>query len=216
MYGGMCHGSYAFSLTRVISVLQSARISVRLGHLENASLITLARDFLADEFLTTDCTHLMFIDSDIGFRAEDIVSMVAADKDIILGSYARKGIDWERVAAAAKQGVLAQELHRYAGVSVVTTLDGAGITGVAPVEVAGGGMGFTLIKREVFHGLASKVRDYDELGRYRMKHFFASIVEGGRMLGEDEYFYKLARDNGYRVWAAPWVELTHTGSYKFT
>ena len=36
------------------------------------------------------------------------------------------------------------------------------------------------------------------------------------LLSEDYHFCKLARDNGYKVWAAPWVVLSHIGTYLFT
>jgi hypothetical protein len=48
--------------------------------------------------------------------------------------------------------------------------------------------------------------------------FFDTSIDpdNGVLLSEDFHFCKLARDNGYEVWAAPWVTLTHAGSYLFT
>lgn len=230
MYGGMCHGDFATSLFRVATVLGNAQIQVILSTRANAPMVTQVRDDLAYDFLDhPECTHLMFIDSDVGFQAEDIVSMIAADKDVIMGLYPRKMIDWGQVAEAVKRGVPPQELHRHTGIFMSNTPDGTDITkatkpGQKPIEITGGGMGFTLIKREVMEGLASKVLDYDAahvmIGRVptkpRMKQFFASPVHNGYLLSEDGYFCAVARENGYRIWAAPWVELTHTGTYQFT
>lgn len=218
MYGGLCHGSYAASLMRVTPVFMNARVPFQFAYRMNESLVTRARDSLAADFMQTECTHLMFIDSDIGFQAEDILTMIAADKDIICGVYPRKEINWEQVADAVNRGVPPQELDKYAAVFVVDTLDGADFTEAnEPLEVIRGGCGFMLIKREVLEGLADKVPAYDSGDKMCRQYFDTSIDpdSGNWLLSEDYHFCKLARDNGYQVWAAPRVELTHTGSYQW-
>lgn len=52
-------------------------IEIKFYYLFNESLITRARNYCADEFMRSDCTHLMFIDSDIGFNANDVIAMLA-------------------------------------------------------------------------------------------------------------------------------------------
>ncbi len=228
MYGGVCHGSYAASLLRVTPIFMNAKVGFQFTYKMNESLVTRARDSLAYTFMQTDCTHLMFVDSDIGFAAEDILSMVDADKDIICGLYPRKEINWRRVAAAVNRGVPPEDLDKYAALFVVNTLDGqptgadtVDAAATAPVEVVNAGCGFMLIKREVLDGLAGKVPEYigDNTGAPLVfRQFFDTGIDPDPDVGlmsEDYYFCKLARDNGYRVWAAPWVELTHTGSYQW-
>ena len=125
MYGGMCHGSYAGSMFQLGTLCMNAGVSLQYAQLMNESLITRARDSLAHDFLLTECTHLMFVDSDIGFEAEDVLTMLATDKDIVCGLYPRKEIDWINVAAAARRGVAPDELHQHTGALVVNTLDWA-------------------------------------------------------------------------------------------
>ena len=49
-----------------------------------SSLVTQGRNLCVSQFLTTeDATHLLFIDSDIGFEAQSIYEMLARDKEII-------------------------------------------------------------------------------------------------------------------------------------
>ena len=51
-----------------------------------------------------------------------------------------------------------------------------------------------------------------------IKEFYACSIDeesGNRMLSEDYHFCKLARKNGYKIYAAPWVHLSHTGTYIF-
>ncbi|WIM87241.1 hypothetical protein PT015_20680 [Candidatus Mycobacterium wuenschmannii] len=218
MYGGLCHGSYAGSMFQLATLSMTAGLSLQYAHLMNESLITRARDSLAQDFLQTDCTHLMFIDSDIGFDAGDVLTLLAADKDIVCGLYPRKEINWARVAAAARDGVAPDELYQHTGSLVANTLAGPKVDGGEDfLEVANAGTGFMLIKRAVLEGLIDKVPAY-RAGDAVLHQFFGTSIdpESGAGLSEDFHFCKLARANGYRVWVAPNVALTHTGSYQFS
>lgn len=231
MYGGLCNGQYAVGLLRAVSVFSQAKIQMQYAYMMNESLITRARNSLAYDFLSTDCTHMMFIDADIGFDPNDIIPMIEADKDIICGIYPKKEIDWVQVEQAVKAGVPAHELHKYTGAFVVNLVGGAtsqeGVTG-EPMQIENGGTGFMVIKREVFEGLINKVPVYindmylaiDQERKARVIHeFFATSIDpnsGNRLLSEDYHFCKIARENGFTVWAAPWARLVHTGSYNFS
>ena len=92
MYGGMCHGVYAQSILSMPGILQQNEIDVVFSFMFNESLIQRARNLLAANFMKTDCTHLMFIDSDIRFNPADVVKMVQADKEVICGIYPKKEI----------------------------------------------------------------------------------------------------------------------------
>src|SRR6056300_948863 len=77
MYGGQCAGIYTKSSTDLASLSLKYGVDCRFYYLFNESLITRARNYLADEFMRSDCTHLMFIDSDIGFDPTDVLAMMA-------------------------------------------------------------------------------------------------------------------------------------------
>ena len=227
MYGGLCNGQYASGLLQSVAVFSKAGIAMQYAYMMNESLITRARNSLAYDFLETDCTHLMFIDADIGFNPGDIPKMVDSDKDIICGLYPKKEINWPRIEKAVKDGYITQDLHKFVGSFVVNAV-GETVQGNVndPIEITNGGTGFMLIKREVFEGLADKVPFYlndmflstDNMAlRKEIKEFFATSIEPDtkRLLSEDYHFCKIAREAGYKVYAAPWAELTHCGSYNF-
>lgn len=226
MYGGQCHGAYAASMLRVTPIFMNAQMPFQYAFTVNESLVSRARDSLAYDFLQTECTHLMFVDSDIEFKAEDILSMVDADKDVVCGIYPRKEINWGRVSEAVVDCVAPEDLHEHTGLFVVNTLNGPiEHVGDRPVEIVNAGAGFMLIKREVFDGLAQYVPTYmsplrvgENSPRKVFNQFFDTSIDPGSgvLLSEDFHFCKLARDHGYKVWAAPWVTLTHAGSYLFT
>ena len=230
MYGGLCNGTYTVGLLSAVGVFSRYGIGMQYAHMMNESLITRARNSLAKDFLASECSHLMFIDADIGFNPADIVPMIHADKDIVCGLYPKKEINWIDVSKAVKAGVSPQELHNYTGAFVVNTIGGTEtLEGnmYTPLEIANGGTGFMLIKREVFDGLIGKVPTYkndmftaieDQSNPEVINEFFATSIDassGNRLLSEDYHFCKIAREAGFKVWAAPWAHLSHTGTYIF-
>ena len=86
-------------------------VAITLKILSQESLIPRGRNTLVAEFLgRSELTHLLFIDADIGFDPMGILRMLAFDKPLIGGAYAKKGIDWQRVRAAALAGQSAEHL----------------------------------------------------------------------------------------------------------
>jgi hypothetical protein len=221
MYGGMCLGEYTRSMLNVSPVLGAAKIQHAAAFVYNDSLITSARNKLATLFMNTDNTHLLFIDADIAFDANDIVSMVIANKDVIAGVYPKKRLNWARVEMAVKAGVPTDRLEDYAGDLVIRLTEDElerEVKVTDPVEVWGAGTGFMLIKREVFESLYNKIDHYeDEDGSPLHEYFFLKKDQKlNKQLTEDYAFCALCRENGIKIHAAPWVRLSHTGTYTFT
>jgi hypothetical protein len=102
MYGGMAHGLYIKSCLDLQTTFNQYGIETKFSFLFNESLITRARNYLVDEFLRSDYTHMMFIDSDIHFSPKDVIALLALDKDVIGGPYPKKSINWGNVAHAAR------------------------------------------------------------------------------------------------------------------
>lgn len=230
MYGGLCTGGYTAGLINTVGTFSQNRIQMYYAYMMNESLITRARNSLAYDFLQSDATHLMFIDADITFNPEDIVRMVQADKDIICGLYPKKEINWRTVSEAVKAGVDYKDLHDYTGSFVVNLVGGATEQQgnlYDPMLIENGGTGFMLIKREVFETLKPVVPKYTNdmiqvIDKNPQKkiidEFFATSIdeETNRLLSEDYHFCKIARKIGYEVYAAPWAQLTHSGTYNFS
>ena len=103
MYGGQCNGLYMKACLDLQGICAQYGIDVRFSFLFNESLITRARNYLVDEFLRSDCSHLLFIDSDIHFNPQDVLALMAIDKDVIGGPYPKKSINWRNVFASSKR-----------------------------------------------------------------------------------------------------------------
>ena len=223
MYGGMCTGHYVEGLLKTTAKMRAANIPVFWAQIMNESLIPRARNELARVFLEGNCDYFMFIDADIGFGGDDVMRLLAADKDVVCGLYPKKEVNWDQVRKAAKEGK--EDIQDYGGSFVVNFIGSqdAETDADGVVEVRHGGTGFMLIKREVFESLKPFVATYhndvlDTAGTFKpdlMHEFFPVMVEDSRLLSEDFAFCTIARKQGYNIYAAPWVRLGHYGSYLF-
>lgn len=236
MYGGMCGGEYTKSSTELASLGANYKMDIRFHYLFNESLIPRARNYLVDEFLRSECTHLLFIDADIGFDANDAIALAViadpeSDKHIVCAPYPKKCIAWEKIKRAVDKGFAdkdASVLEKYVGDYVFNPAEGS--TSIAldePVEVLEGGTGFMMIQREA---LLKYAEHYPELA-YRPDHvrsehfdgsreitaFFDTVIcpDTKRYLSEDYMFCQWARKMGLKVWLCPWMRLRHMGSYVF-
>jgi hypothetical protein len=229
MYGGQCYGYFTQSVLQLNNYFRDHNVSSMFSFMFNESLITRARNALTNAFLKTDCTHLFFIDSDIGFNPPDVIRMIEADKEVIGGIYPKKEINWSSVKRAMDNGVEFKDLKHHTGSFVVNLVGYAGEVTVPvnePCEIYNAGTGFLLIKREVFEKLSPLVPTYKNdvhdlgntmAGQEEIKEFFATSIEPEteRLLSEDYHFCYIWRKAGGKVYAAPWATLTHNGTYSF-
>lgn len=236
MYGGQCSGLYTKSTNDLAMSAARYGIDVKFYYLFNESLITRARNYCVDEFLRSDYTHLIFIDSDIGFNFKDVYTLLhmcdsADEYGIITGAYPKKTIAWEKIKLAVDKGFADSnpfQLEHFVGDYVFNPDENVTSFRIdEPVKIREGGTGFMMIHREVFEKYA---KAYPELSyipdHVRTEHFdgsreitafFDCVIdpESKRYLSEDYMFSHYARAAGINVWLCPWIQLKHTGSYTF-
>ena len=220
-YGGQMCTEYTQSLLALKEACMQYGIKMTCIFLGNESLIQRGRNTIAHHFLQMeDATHLMFIDADQRFRANDIALMIKADKGIIGGPVPMKGIDWNRV----RQGAVLNHpnLAALTGIFHLNKLDGHDMVSPdQPFQVEHIGTGFMLIRRDVFEDLKPHTQTYTNGGASiapddEVHDFFRVQVEDGKLLSEDYHFCHEYRKHGGTVWAAPWCELGHFGAYCFS
>jgi len=236
MYGGQCGGQYTRAIIELQKICSEYEIQTEFFFLFNESLITRARNYCADEFMRSDYTHLMFIDSDIGFNPHDVLALAAiadpeSDKDIVCGPYPKKVISWEKIKRAVDKGFAdenPQKLANFVGDFVFNPADDRPeIPLNEPVEVLEGGTGFMMIQRKAFENYAKAypefsykpdhVRSDNFDGTREIMAYFDCVIcpDSKRYLSEDYMFCQWARKADIKVWMAPWMQLNHTGSYQF-
>lgn len=185
MYGGMCYGTYTKSTNDLAMFCVKQNIELRFFYLFNESLITRARNYIADEFMRSGFTHLMFIDSDISFDVESVISLLAisepqSDKEIVCGPYSKKTIAWEKIVMAVNKGYgdgNPNDLQKYIGDYVFNPVEGTKEIPIGePVEVLESGTGFMMIQRSAFEKFADK---YPEM-MYKPDHVRTEHFDGER------------------------------------
>jgi len=236
MYGGQCAGMFTRSVADLTSLCTQYGIQLQLYFLFNESLITRARNYCADEFMRSNATHLMFIDSDIGFNPNDVIALLALQDDsspydVIGGPYPKKCISWEKIKLAVDKGVADEDpnrLEKYVGDYVFNPKSNQGQIPIGePVEVSEIGTGFMMIRRrtfekyqEAFPQLSYKpdhVRTEHFDGSREIMAYFDCIIdpESKRYLSEDYMFCYNVQKMGGQVWFCPWMQLQHVGTYIF-
>lgn len=236
MYGGQCTGMFARSVADLSAICTQYGIPLQLYFLFNESLITRARNYCADEFMRSGATHLMFIDSDIGFNPNDVIALLAIQDDaspydVIGGPYPKKCISWEKIKLAVDKGVAddnPNNLEKFVGDYVFNPKSGqAQIPIGEPVEVSEIGTGFMMIRRRTFEKYAEAFPELSyKPDHVRTEHFdgsreimayFDCIIDpvSKRYLSEDYMFCYNVQKMGLQVWFCPWMQLQHVGTYIF-
>lgn len=241
MYGGQCHGMYTKSTADLAKMSQAYEIDIKFFYLFNESLITRARNYCVDEFMRSDYTHLMFIDSDIGFDPNDVITLAALSdqdepddskrRDILCGPYPKKTIAWEKIKRAVDKGFADENpgnLEKFVGDYVFNpNTSSTELRLDEPVSVLEGGTGFMMITKQAFQKFNDAYPDYSYLPDHvRTKHFdgtreimmyFQALIdpESKRYLSEDYMFCQWMQKIGVETYMCPWMKLLHTGSYTF-
>lgn len=199
---------YRISISASISMMRLAALcmkeGVALGHhpLCGSSIITMARNMLADLFLKSDATDLLFLDSDINFNADDVLRLLALTTDhaIVAGVPRRRGDDKAYLAK------FEQEQGNY----IVNEL---GILKANHVATA-----FMMVQRKVFETMREA---HPEWKHYNGKldrdiyAFFDFAVSPEGYKGEDFLFCERARTLGFEIWVDPSIKLGHMGIMEF-
>lgn len=129
--------------------------------------IAKARERIRREFLTGDYSHLLFLDSDIGFPAETLEILLAYDADIVTHRYPGKFKIARKIKATKFQlGEPVCELDGKGGLSVLT------------------GLGCSLIKRRVLEKIdfIEDLEEENDLGedilfRYKVRKNGFTIID---------------------------------------
>lgn len=210
-YGYKCFTPFVSSLLKLQKLVDhTENIDIHVHFIPQESLITRARNSLVSYFLKSDCTHLMFIDADIEFHAEDVLSLLNHDKDIIVGAYPHKSL-------VKKEGLSDQACFDYA----VNMLKKDVRVENGVMEVQYGATGFMMIKRDVLEKMiahypetkyVNDIKLRDEFGEERYALFDCIIdPDSKRYLSEDYTFCKRWTDMGGKIHVDIMVNLSHFG-----
>ncbi len=100
----------------------------------------------------SDLSHLLYVDSDIGFDGADILRMFVEQQEVVLGPYPAKHINWHGIVETARQNPdlpaheialrMADYSTNFYGLDDRTTFTANGLN-----EIHAGGAGLMMIAR---------------------------------------------------------------------
>lgn len=216
MFGVPCFGG-ALSAATLHGLLAAQRALLRAGigfdcaTTTNESLVTRARNSIVAHFLVSECSHLFFVDADIGFGADSVLRILAHDRPVMGGLYRLKrpeavvwAAEWER----GPDGAIPTDPR----------------TGAA--RVLSIGTGFLCLRRDALERMTAA---YPELRyvphgappRAAWEGQCYALFEAGvdpatrRYVGEDYMFCARWRSLGGEIWCDPAILLDHHGQARF-
>ncbi len=226
-YGGLASTEYLTSML----TLSKTDLVFDLMTIANESLVSRARNACVATFLgEPSYTHLMFIDSDIGFEPTEIGRLLAKESPVVAGIYPKKKRNWAK--AARLGGANGDELQHNSLDYVVNVLEEQeslphehfdALVTDGYMRVAYAGTGFMLIQRAVFDQLREAfpedqyLNDGDGYDDGRLSgnfwNFFSAMPhpKSKRFLSEDFGFCYKWRQCGGEIWVNAISRLTHVG-----
>lgn len=217
-YDGSVRKEYMRAIMVLTDYFRQAGIEWDL-RLENGTLLHVMRSVMASSAMMDEATtHLLFVDTDMGFSVNAVKKLIAAKRDVIGCAYPYRTIPLHeevRDAGRPLRQVLSEMVPyavRLSPASEVTVRRGI-------CEVQAIGTGLLLISTEALRTMSGKVGRYRNHFPYDQWHkhdeylgFFDPVVLDGRHLGEDYSFcHRWTHDCGGRIHAVVDEEIMHMG-----
>lgn len=223
-YGCQMSVIYLGCLMALHTACAQRGVKCMIDFIGNESLVERARNIMVARFLKSDATHLLFIDADIGFRPENVLRLLDADKDVATGVYSKKSIDWGNVRTKLreKSSEPVYQMGLDFNINIASERE--------PIEngfarVLDSATGFMLIKRHVLERMSEHYKD--ELGCVNdiqgqdvtnYVALFACMIDpvSKRFLSEDFSFCRRYQALGGHIWADIAMPLAHIGNHVFS
>ncbi len=196
-YSGTVHAQFAISLAETYCSLARNGIESDIRINCSGSLLVAERNRLITAFLESDSTHMLCIDSDLGWPYQAVLALLSHDLDFVAGVYPtrRENYFLFRPVFNEDKSVFKNEKN------------------LLKMEYIPAG--FMLLKRKVleemvkhFSDLYFKPQDEKLPSGYCL---FNTEVMNGEFWGEDYVFCRRAREAGFDIWVDPLIEFDHAG-----
>jgi hypothetical protein len=181
--------------------LEQSGLTVR--RVRGYSAIDAARNQMATNALADGFDELIWVDSDVLFRPEDVATLRNHDLPLVCGVCPKKGP--RQFACAFLPGTRSITFGRDGGLT----------------EVRYCGFGLVYTRRVVYETIQERLRlpVCNQRFGQSLVPFFAPLVvedaEGAWYLSEDYAFCERARQCGFRIMADTSLRLWHVGSYRY-
>lgn len=195
----------AISLARFAQTAPQHGVTIQIGSICGCSVVSRARNLLVKDLLESECTDLLFIDSDINFEPEDVYRLMAWTSDPkkgIVGGVPRTRSD-NKVYIASLDYDDNNDL----------TMNNMGLVRARRLATA-----FMMVRRDVFTTLVDAHPEwsyYDTRTDRTLSAVFDFKLTDEGYMGEDYLFCDRAREHGFEVWVDPTIKLGHMGVQEY-
>jgi hypothetical protein len=200
-YSGKVDIPYALSFSQTVQLLSTHQIKVQPFISASGSLLVAERNRIVQAFWESDCTHILCIDSDLGWPAQAVLAMLESEKEFVAGVYPARGV---------KNTFLFREEKSATGTFIVDR---------HLIKMQYIPAGFMLLTRSAIQ----KMRDFHPDLYFEPKDksvdnpsagycFFNTEVWDGEFWGEDFVFCRKAREAGVEIWVDPLIQFDHAGT----
>ena len=229
-FGGQVFCGFMRSVLSLQQVLTTCEIEFDYIFLEGESLIPRARNSCVEKFMSSDCSHLLFIDADITFRPKTILNLLCSELEMCGTPYPKKHINWAKVKDILKKEpeinsmALRQRISDINWNPLLKKIDGdiCMSENKGFVEVKDIPTGMMLIRRSVIQSLMAyypELKYVNNVAGYGNSDYFYDFfrcgIDDGTYLSEDYYFCKLCREAGIKLYLDLQSTLIHTGKMDF-
>ena len=199
---GKYERKYLLSLVNTLNELKRLGAKFSFADLPYCSDIALARCKLLGTFYRSEHTHMMFVDSDMGWEPQDVVRLILMKEDFIGAAGPKKKYPIEFAASMSDE--YGNRLPVLQDDSIM-------------VQVSEVGMAFMLFTRNCIERMIAGYPDLEFVGDKKQPEYalFDPIVCNGRRLSEDFAFCNRWRKIGGKVKLIPDIRMTHTGIHTF-
>lgn len=205
-YDGKVCLEYFESAMRTRAEFEARGIGLLFHCKAGDGLVQRARAALLSTFVeTVEATHLLFVDSDIGWKPESVIRMLLSGRDVIAAVYRKR-----------------QEAVEFPLRLLGDKLTGIPVSRDGCMEIQYAPTGFLMVTRAAVVRMIARYPerrcmvaggDWTEgANRYAYDLFPTPVDDDGMLLSEDYGFCKLWRAIGGKVWFAPEIGLKHCGS----
>jgi hypothetical protein len=194
----MVPAGFMYDLTQMVGVWCATAVADNVSDLSmnmvQATIVQAGREELAQQAIVTDCTHLLWCDTDHRFPKDALHRLFKHNKDIVGINYATRRFPPEYVAFE-EIDTEARTLKK-----LVTDENSSGLQKAAAI-----GFGLTLVRAKVFWEMEKPWFDFKWIG------------PGADWQGEDVHFCRKAAELGYDIWVDADLskECTHIGQFQY-
>lgn len=227
-FGSQMSHLYALSVLKLQrACYQGGKVGFNLVSQLGDALIPRARQDIMTRFMgIPNATHLLFVDADVAFEPEQVFRLLEAGVDMAAGAYPDKALDLVRLEALAKAN------HHHPEAAALRY--GFETEDPQKIEVKKGfakvkrtGMGFTLIRRQVFTRMMERYPELKYSGALTVQDplmgnpnryaLFDCMIDPKThvYLGEDQSFCDRWTRMGGEIWVDLQSRLGHVGPMVF-